>query len=406
MKTYFKLAWRNLWRNKRRTAITAASIFFGVFFSVMLSSVQQGSLNNMVENLVRFYSGYLQIQDSSFRDNPSVNYALEFDEDLDTKIRSCKDISMYTQRVESYSLASSGEISRGTAVFGIQPGIEDEISSLSKWIDQGEFLKPGDKGVMLGKTLAENLELNLYDTLILLGQGYHGTTAAGKYPIHGILDFPLLDMNTGIVYMDLEACRELFSIPGKSTSIVIMVDNKRKVDALATELRGKINTDLQVYTWDVLLEEMQNLVEGKAASGKIIKAILFMIIGFGIWGTIIMMMAEREREFGIMIALGIRKVRLAIILLIETFFIGLMGLLTGFILTFPIVWYLFNNPIHVTGDVAETYKTMGFEPVIKFAMEPEIFLSPAITVFTLFALIFIYPLFYLKRLKTANALRA
>lgn len=406
MKTYFKLAWRNLWRNKRRTAITVASIFFGVFFAIFMTSVQKGSMENMVENMVRFYSGYVQIQDSSFYDNRSVNHALEYTKDLENILRSEDAISHYTQRIESFALASSGEKSRGAAIFGIQPGPEDRISQVARWVETGTYLGENDKGVMMGKTLAENLGLELGDTLILLGQGYHGTTAAGKYPIAALLDFPLQEMNNNMVYMELECCRELFSIPGKATAIVIMTENPDRVNALAASLASKAGQGLSIYTWDQLLEEMQSLVEGKLASGRIIKGILFMVIGFGIWGTIIMLMAERKREFGIMIALGVKKLRLGTILFIESICIGILGIITGFVFSFPLVYYFFRNPIRVTGDVAETYATMGFEPVIKFSMQPEIFYSPAIIIFILFSLIFLYPMVFLKRLKTAHALRS
>ena len=406
MKTYLKLAWRNLWRNKRRTTITVASIFFGVFFSVMMTSVQKGSMDNMIENMVRFYSGYIQIQDSSYRENRSINNTFVYGSDLDSVVAHDPGISAYTQRVESFALASSGEKSTGAVVFGIQPEKEDAISQLAKWVAVGSYLKTGDPGVLLGKDLAGNLGLALNDTLVLLGQGYHGVTAAGKYPITGILDFPLQEMNNNIVYMDIGTCRELYSIPGRSTAVVIMLHDPNSVDEATTRLRANIGSGLKAYPWYTLLEEIENLVAGKLASGKIIKGILFMVIGFGIWGTIIMLMAERKRELGIMIALGVKKTRLAWILLFESLFIGILGILAGIAGSLPLAAYLFANPIHVTGKVAETYSSMGFEPVIKFSIQPEIFISPAFTVFVLFALIFMHPLWFLKKLRTADALRA
>lgn len=406
MKTYLKLAWRNLWRNKRRTAITVASIFFGVFFSVFMSSVQKGSMENMIENMVRFYSGYIQIQDSSYRDNRSLNNSFVYSAMIDSVITADARITDQTRRIESFALASSGEESAGAAIFGIQPEEEDRISHISKWVVEGHYLEPGDKGVMLGKNLADNLGLKLNDTLILLGQGYHGVTAAGKYRVSGLLDFPLEDMNNNIVYMELDNCGELFSIPGMVTSVVMMLENPATVDEVTASLGESIGDDLRAYPWYVLLEEIENLVAGKLASGKIIKGILFMVIGFGIWGTIIMLMAERKREFGIMIALGVKKIRLVYILMFETILIGILGILVGIAGSLPLVSYFFANPIYVTGDVAETYSTMGFEPVIKFSVHPEIFISPALTVLILFMVIFLYPVWHLKKLKTADALRA
>lgn len=406
MKTILKLAWRNLWRNKRRTAITIASVFFGVFFSVFMSSVQQGSMDNMLENLVRFYSGYLQIQDEDFRDTRTVNNVLDYRPVLDSLLKHTEHITQSTQRIESFALASSGERSRGAAILGIQPEEEDLISNISQWVDTGAYLQSESNGVMMGKDLASYLNLNLHDTLILLGQGYHGTTAAGKYRIEGLLDFPLQDMNNNLVYMPLETCRELFSIPGKSTSVVIMLDDRKRTDVVKSNLTSALNNDLKVYSWYELLEEMQNFVEGKLAGGKIIKGILFMVIGFGILGTVIMLMAERKREFGIMIALGTRKMVLTAMLLAESVLIGILGILSGLFLSFPLVYYFFLNPIRVTGEIAETYESMGFEPVLVFSASPEIFYGPAITVMILFGIIFFYPVWHLKKLKTSTALRA
>ena len=406
MTTYLKLAWRNLWRNKRRTAITVASIFFGVFFSVFMTSVQQGSMDNMVENMVRFYSGYLQVQDSSYRDNRSVNNTLLSTARLDSLVRSDRRITDYTERIESFALASSGDESSGAVVFGIDPSREDRISQLSKWISSGSYLRAGDGGVMVGVTMAENLGLGLNDTLVLLGQGYQGVTAAGKYPVTGLLSFPLQEMNNNIVYMDLENCRDLYSLQGRSTALVIMLKDPGQTDLVAASLEGAIDPGLKAIPWYVLLEEIESLVSGKLASGKIIKGILFMVIGFGIWGTIIMLMAERKRELVIMVALGVKKLRLGYILLFESVLIGFMGVVIGIAGSFPLVFYLFSNPVHVTGKVAETYSSMGFEPVIKFSIQPGIFIGPALTVLLLFAVIFIHPLWYLKKLKTAEALRA
>ena len=119
-----------------------------------------------------------------------------------------------------------------------------------------------------------------------------------------------------------------------------------------------------------------------------------------------MLMSERKRELGIMIAVGVRKIRLVWIVAIESFFIGLLGVISGAIVSFPLVYYLFKNPIYVTGKVAKTYEDMGFEPVIKFGLQPDIFINPAITVFILFCLITIYPVVFIKKLKTVDALRA
>ena len=132
MKDIFKIAWRGLWRNKRRTLITAASIFFGVFFSVFMTSLQQGSFVNIVDNMVRFYSGYIQIQQTEFKDLPSVNNSFKPDKTLISNIDNNTNITQTTQRVESFALAGSESTSVPSLLLGIIPETESNISGLSK----------------------------------------------------------------------------------------------------------------------------------------------------------------------------------------------------------------------------------------------------------------------------------
>jgi len=363
----------------------------------------------MVENMVRFYSGYIQIQNEKFKENPSVNNSFKDDEELLRQIEKNKLITQYTLRIESFALASTGEKSYGAIVFGIIPEMEENISQLSKWVCDGDYLDFGSGGVLVGKELAANLEININDTIVLLGQGYHGVTAAGKYPVAGLLDFPLPEMSKQMIYMDIETCRELYSLSGRSTSMVLMVESAEDVQPAIEQISSAMprhDATLKIYAWNEIQEELDNLIEGKLASGKIIKGILFMVIGFGIWGTIIMLMAERKRELGIMIALGVKKLRVIRIIAIESFFIGLLGILVGAIGSLPLVIYLYKNPIMVGGQIKQTYEQMGFEPIIKFSVHPDIFIDPAITVFILFAIITLYPVWYVFKLKTADALRA
>jgi ABC-type lipoprotein release transport system permease subunit len=406
MNIYFIIAWRNLWRNSRRTLITSASIFFGVFFAVFMSSLQQGSFENMVDNMVRFYSGYIQIQEFDFKDNRSLNNSLMVDHELEHKINNHALVTQSSARIESFALASSNDNSFPAMVFGIQPEKEEAISGVSKWLDRGHFIKTGSKDLLIGKVLATNLNVQVNDSIVLIGQGYHGVSSAGIYRIAGILDLPLPDLSKQIIYMDLQNAREFFSMPGLITSHVIMVGKPEQVAQVISDLAPGLAAEMKIYAWDTLQPELVSLIDGKTASGKVVKLLLFMVIGFGVWATIIMLMHERKRELGVMIAVGFQKTRIMFMIIIESAFIGLLGVLIGIGISYPLIWYLFNNPIQVTGKMAETYKSMGFEPVLKFGINPDIFLSPAFTILIIFAVLSLYEIWYVARLNTVTALRA
>ncbi len=118
MKTNLKLAWRNLWRNKRRTLITTSSIVFSVFFASIMRSMQEGSYDSIIGNLVKFYSGYLQVQDTAYWQEKTLENTLEFDSSLISKISAIEDILLVTPRLESFALSAYKENSKPVFVLG------------------------------------------------------------------------------------------------------------------------------------------------------------------------------------------------------------------------------------------------------------------------------------------------
>lgn len=405
MLKFIKIAWRNLWRNTRRTLITSASVFFGVFFAIFMTSVQKGSFENMIGNMARFYSGYLQIQESDFKNSPGINNSFSMSKELQNAIDANPYITSSSKRIETFALASNQDNSFPSFIFGVNPEKENAKSNLSKLIADGEYIKSGSKDLLIGDILAKNLNIEVGDSLVLFGQGYHGVSAVDIYKVAGLLDFPLPDLSKRIIYMDLQNCQEFVSLPDQITSNVIMVEDTDKTDKVLASLLPYLGDDITIYSWQDLMPELLNLIEGKEASGAMIKTLLFMIIGFGVWATIIMMMHERKRELGVMIAIGFRKGKLLTMMLIESAFIGIIGVVSGLIVSYPLMWYLFINPIYITGEMAETYESMGFEAKISFSINPEIFYNPAITVLVIFMLVSLYQIYFVGKLKVVESLK-
>lgn len=406
MKSNILLAWRNLWRNKRRTLITVASVFFGVLLSTLMSSMQEGSYSSMIDNIVKFYSGYIQIQNEEYWDNKTINYTMEPTQELFTIAESVPEVTYITTRLESFALSSSETITRGSMVIGIDPDKENDITELKKWITDGSYISSGDDGVLVGSDLAKYLNMQVGDTLVMIGAGYHGVSAAGKYPIRGILKLPNPELNKQTVYMDLENCQEFFSAENLVTSMIIMVEDQYDLKPALRKLSGQIQSPYTVMAWNEMHPEILQMVEGDRAGALVMKAILYILIGFGIFGTIMMMVAERTREMGVMVAIGMQKFKLAGMMFFETIYIGLIGVVVGFAGSIPLITYFYNNPVRLTGSAAETMEQMGIEPYMYFSWLPSIFYNQVITVFVMTAIIALYPLLMAMRLKIHMALRA
>ncbi len=401
-----KIAWRNLWRNKKRTLITVASIFFGVLLSTLMSSMQEGSYSSMVDNVVKFYSGYLQVQNEEYWDEKTINNTFTPTMELYKKIEGTKGVTNFAPRLESFALASSNEITRGSILFGIVPEEEENVTGVSKWLSEGEYLKSNDKGILLASGLASYMKINVNDTLVLLGQGYHGVSAAGKYPVRGLISLPNPDLNRQVIYMELNNAQEFFTADNLITSLVIMVEDPYDLPHANRVLKKEISSPYTVMTWDEMQPEIVQMIEADRSGAVVMKGVLYIIIGFGILGTITMMLSERLREMGVMVAIGMQRVKLGIILFYETILIGFVGVISGFVASIPVISYLFKNPVELTGDAAKTMIDMGIEPYMYFSWLPSVFYNQVITVFIITALIGILPLIRTFRLNVSQALRA
>ncbi len=406
MHEYLKLAWRNLWRNKRRTLITSASVFFGVILSTIMTSMQEGSYAQYIQAIVNFYSGYIQIHQKGYWENKTINNLLTYTPDLENKLKAIKEITLFAPRLESYALASAAEVTKGVMVTGIAAEKEDRITRISKKVVAGRFLENRDRGVMLGSALAKYLHLNVGDTLVLVSQGYHGLSAAGKYPVRSIIHHSSPELDRSIVYMDIAECQVLFSAENRLTSLVIMVEDDRWTQPVQDKLVALLGSEYEVMNWRVINQLLIKQIESDRAGGYFEKGILYLIIGFGILGTVMMMIAERKKEFGVMMAVGTQKLILAFIVFLESLLIGLLGVVSGILGSLPIVWYFIYHPIYFTGQAAEAFEQMGFEPIMWFSIEPAVFYHQAITVFLIVVVISVYPVYAISRLKVIQALKA
>ncbi len=399
------IAWRNLWRKPWRTVITAGSIFFGVFLATGMTSMQYGSYEAMINNVVKFYSGYMQIFTEDYHENKTINNTFVYTDSLKQIIENEPTITQFTSRLEYFSLASSENLTKGSVIIGIDPEGENKVTELKKWVSEGNYLDENDDGLLVAIDLANYLNVGVGDSIVLYGQGFHGVMAAGIYPVRGILKFPSPELNKQFIYMPLKSCQRLFSADKRLTSIVLMIEDNYHLGRAMRHMKGKIKSPFMVRSWEELQPELVQMIDGDKAGGYFMKTLLYIIITFGILGTILMMVSERKRELGVMIAIGMQRFTLSKILLAETFFIGLIGAVTGLIVSFPLTYYYYLNPYPLTGNAAKTMIDMGIEPYMYFSIQPDIYYVQAFVVLFITMLIAIYPIIKSFTLKLTTALR-
>ena len=409
MRTLIKLAVRNVWRSKWRTLITAASILLAVLLATVMNSIQKGAWDKMIDNVVNYYFGYAQVHQNGYWDEQNIDKAFTIPEGLMDMPEATKGLETMVPRIESFALASYENNTRGILVIGTDPDRENAMSELGERVVEGKYLKPGDDGALIAEGAAQLLKLGIGDTLVLISQGYHGVNAAGKYPVRGLVKFGSPDLNKQLVFLTLPNAQQLYGAEGLITTMAMKINDKDQVDPVVKKLKASLDQEAyEVLDWKEMVPDLVEAQQVDAVGNYIVLFILYVIITFGIFGTVLMMTKEREYEFGVLTAIGMKRGQLGLIIWLETVLIGLIGAIAGMLASFPIVFHFNRNPLDFTEmneQMAETYEKFGFEPIFPAALEFDIFLNQALIVFVITTIIALYPILKIKRLKPVEAMR-
>ena len=402
-----KIAWRNIWRNKRRTLITASSLMFAVIFGVSMRSVQLGTYDNMIDSAVRQYSGFIQIQDTSYWKDKTIDDLMPESVALREKLSKIDNVKSILPRLESFALISSGTKTKGAFLQGIDPVADNKMTGIGSKVVKGRFLKSNDDSFIIGQRLAAFLNINVGDTIVLISQGYHGVTAADIYPICGIVKIPNPNLDKILLIGDIANVQKFYGAEGMLTSLVVNIKDKNSIDDIIPQI-NKIMTDkkLIALSWTDMNKELKQQIEADNGGGIVMLIILYSVVFFGVLGTIIMMTAERQKEFAVMVALGMQKNYLSIIVLLETLFIGMLGAFVGALVSSGIVLYYHSSPIHITGEMADIYVKFGIEPVLMFSTDISIIQAQFTVVLLLLLVAVIYPMIKIRTFAIVESMRS
>lgn len=399
-----KLAWRNIWRNKKRSLITISAIFIAVFLCVLLRALQLGLYDNMINNVVGSYSGYIQIHSKGFWDEQIVDNSFSPDKDFLNEIESIDGVSNTLQRIQSGSLASSSDLSKFVFVTGIEPLKESSLTNWEKRLIKGQLLKEESKSLNVGKGVAKYFDLKIGDTLVLLGQGYHGMQAAGAYPVSGILDLKNPTLNKITVFMTLSNAQDFLSAQNMITHLILNKKENKDEDAIALDIKNLINDEVyEVMTWREMIPELEQTIKADSAGGLIMVFILYMIVTFGIFGTVLMMTQERKYEFGVLISIGMKKIRLIKTMIYETVLLASVGAILGIALSRPVI--IFLSPIKFPKEQAQMFENLGFEAVIPLMNTYDIPLTHGFIIFFISLIVCLYPLSVIIKLDPIKAMK-
>tara|TARA_B110000977_G_scaffold50650_1_gene68805 strand:- start:1392 stop:2606 length:1215 start_codon:yes stop_codon:yes gene_type:complete len=400
-----KLAWRNIWRNKKRSLITITAIVIAVFLAISMRSLQLGMYDNMIKNVVGSYSGHVQIHSNGYWEEQTIDNAFLYNDSLIKIIENNTNVEHTTKRIQSGCLSSFDDLSKFVFVNGIEPQKEQLMTNWNKRLMEGELLTPNSSSINIGKGIAKYYNIKVGDTLIFVGQGYHGMQAVGAFPVCGILDMKNPNLNNVSVFMSLSTAQDFLSANDLMTHLIINKKEYTDEESIVSSLSENFKEEYEIMTWQEMMPEIEQVIQADSAGGLVMIFILYMIITFGIFGTVLMMTQERKYEFGVVVSIGMRKIKLMIAMVYETIFLTSIGVLSGIILSRPLVLYFYNNPLEFPAEQAEMIENQGFEAVIPFMSSYDIPITHGLIIFFISLFISIYPVITIYNLNPVKAMK-
>lgn len=400
-----RLAWRNVRRNPRRSAITVASIAIGLAALTFVWAFIDGMNQQMIENSTRFLAGDMQVHVKGYHDDPTLDLTMEDALPVLATVRADPNVEAATVRMEGKALASRADKSRGIMLVGVDPQEEARVSALFNAVVDGKPLTDSTPGVLIGEQLAQALGLAAGDELLLVGQGYDGSLASGRYPVRGVFRTRIDELDGRVAVLPLAVVRDFFVASAGATAIALRLRDRDRLDATETRLSQRLGSRYEVLGWPRLLPMVAVSARFHEVMGWVVLAVFFGIVAAAVANPILMAVIERTREFGIMLALGAGPARLLGLVLSEALILGGLGLVAGNLLGLAVAGYFARSGIDL-GAFGSFNRTMpGLEDVLYPAIRFERSAMLSLLVFAIAGLTALYPAAKAALLEPVAAIR-
>jgi len=331
------VALRNLLGHLPRTLLTVGAIAVGLASLIFLWSFNEGLHQNMLGNFQKAIIGSLQIHHEGFFQHPELSGHIQDPQQVEKALKEIG-VEHYSRRLDAFGLVASDETTEGVMLIGMDPRTEPQVTELDKRIGIGRFLQPDDRyALILGATTANNLRVKLGGQVIIIGYDRYGAMLAESFTLIGIITSGEMGLDRGMAITSLETLQEMVDMQGKVTTFAVNVPEQR-IPSLTSELQKRLGGEaLEIMPWYVMFPVMKEWVTLHNGFLYLFIGVVLFIVLAGELNTLLLSMLERTREFGVFMAIGTSRQEIAALLMMESFFIGLLGILGGLVLGFVIV---------------------------------------------------------------------
>ncbi len=325
------IAWRNIWRNKKRSLVMLTAIALGLCGGVFSTGLTVGMAESMVNNAIDRYLGHVEIHTKSFKVNPLVNDFIQEGDSIAAYLWSFNGVRGVSSRTIIEGMASSPTTNTGVKIVGINPHDESMVTASAQRIVEGEYLNDAGKfPVLVGRKLAEKLALRLRSKLVLSFAGRDGSIVYGSFRIIGVFETESSVFDKTTLFVRRSDIATLLGGNPLVHEIAIRLVSAESVPQVLATVRARYS-QLAVDGWKDLAPDLKFMAEVTDIYMLFFVGIILFGLLFGITNTMLMSVLDRVREFGVLMAIGMKRKRVFWLVMLETVFLSLTGAVVGIV---------------------------------------------------------------------------
>jgi len=405
------LAWRNIWRRKRRTLITAFSIGFGVMLSVTFTGSGDYTYTNMIDMGASMGMGHVTVEPIGYQLKSTLDKRLSGTDALRARIAELDGVADATVRITGQAMFSSARKSIGGAFIAVDPAFEKpENNLLMRSLVQGSmFSDKTGRSIVIGSKLAQKLQVKIGKKIVYTTTDSNGEIVSDIARITGLFTtgIDMVDGNMGLLPIG-RMQKTLNYAPDEATVIAVMIRDQRHAEAMRDAISALPEAKhAAVMTWKKSQPDLAGVIAFDKAGNYISQFLVGLLIAVGILNTMLMSVLERTREFGVMMAVGMSPGTLFRLVMVESFWLAIVGLLLGIIITAPWYYFLYTTGIDFSGAFGNDFSYGGVlvDPVFKARLFKESVMAILGTVFMLALLAGLYPAWRAGRIPPVESLK-
>ncbi|MGQ8338165.1 ABC transporter permease [Sunxiuqinia sp. A32] len=399
------VAWRNIWRNKSRSLIILIAICLGLASGIFYMGFYRGMIDQRINSAIKTESSHIQIHHKNYLTNPDKKFTIPVCDSISTEIQNIEGVEASSARIIINTMIQSAATSAGVKVTGVIPEQERKVTNLYSKLNDGTWFESNKRNpIVISQKLADKMKVKVKSKVVITLQDMHGNITGAAFKVVGIYETSNSAYDEFSVFVKKSDLARVMSMDEKAChEIAVLLENNDQLNPITSQIK-EILPGLDVKTWREVMPEVSLVESSFGVTMVFFIGIILMALLFGIINTMLMAVLERTKELGMLMAVGMNKFRVFMMILLETVLLSLFGGVCGIVLGWALNFWFGIQGIDL-GTWSTAYKSMGYDTLVFTHLPASVSFQIAVMVIITGIIAAIYPALKALRLKPAEAVR-